>query len=303
MQARAPQWLLMFCGGWTLFTLVNVTWQPLTAFQLALIWAGYAFLAPRGLPQRKLWEAKLWEAIQREGVKLAGAMYSKTVSTSLQMAIDAQPKAALVEPIAPAAAQDQKSRLNKALIFQIFMWIFAANVLIHLIPFNYSFDISVDQIARSFGSTLAIFVISLIGLLFRPNQTLGVALIAILIAPVCILIDRAHDPVAPRYFRELLYPDDKANGDLGPNSKVERSDTASADTLPASPNDVGTVPEQGLMSTATASTAANTITGDRSADAEYQRHLDQYLAANPATNPHIFDTSDIPAVEATKAQD
>jgi hypothetical protein len=220
MRARAPEWLLMFCAGWTLFTLVNVTWQPLMVFQLALIWGGYAFLAPRGLPQRKLWEAKLWESMPNKGIAPAGAIYPEPRSQPQQAATDAQPKTALAEPIAPAAAEDRKSRLNKTLIAQIFLWIFATNVLVHLIPFKYKFDISLDQIARSFGSTLAIFVISLIGLIFQSNRTLGVALIAILIAPVCILVDRAHDPVAPRYFRELLYPGgvplDTAQSDMLP---------------------------------------------------------------------------------------
>lgn len=230
MRARAPQWLLMFCGGWTLFTLLNVTWQPLMVFQLALIWGGYAFIAPGGVSQQKFWKSDFWEAWldQIAGLKPAGAMYSETQSTPPQMAIDAQPKTALVEPIVPAAAQNRKSGLNKTLIFQMFLWLFAANVLIHLIPFNYNFDISVDQIARSFGNTLAIFVISMIGIFFRHNRTLGVAFVAILIAPLCILIDRAHDPVAPRYFRELLYPHSAPLG------------TAEPEVLPPAADVIGT---------------------------------------------------------------
>ena len=76
MQARMPQWLLMFCGGWTLFTLLNVTWQPLMVFQLALIWGGYAFLAPKGLPQRKP-----WELIGREAMRSARAIYPEKSGT------------------------------------------------------------------------------------------------------------------------------------------------------------------------------------------------------------------------------
>ena len=230
MQARAPQWLLMFCGGWTLFTLVNVTWQPLMAFQLALIWGGYTFLSPKGLPQRKFWEPDLWEALldQAAGIKPARVGDTEQRPASLQVAAYTQQNTSSAESSAPMGALERKRRLNKMLIAKIFVWILAANILIHLIPFNYSFDLSIDQFAKSIGNTLAIFVISLIGLTFRSNKTLGVAVIALLATPICILVARAHDPVAPRYFRELLYPNGMPLG------------TAQPDMLQATADDIGT---------------------------------------------------------------
>ena len=204
MRARAPQWLLMFCGAWTLFTLLNVSWQPLMAFQLALIWGGYAFLAPRDLSQHKFWKSRWWQSIRREGMVLKRPTYLEHGSApSLTAAYDHVRSA---EGDYSSLTESRPHRpLNKSLIADIFIVISILNLIIHLYPFNYNNTLMADEIARSLGVTVAIFLFSLIGLTFRPSKTFGMSAIAILIAPVAILADRAHDPIAPPYFRELLH--------------------------------------------------------------------------------------------------
>lgn len=152
--------------------------------------------------------------------------------TPLETTIYVQPKAASTEFSDPIAAKNKKLRLNKVFIFQIFIWILAINVLIHILQFNYNSILVGDEIARAFGSTLGIFLISLVGLFFKPNKTLAVAFIAILMTPISILIDRANDPVAPPYFRELLYPDSTANGEPVSELNAVQVDTTQSDTLP-----------------------------------------------------------------------
>lgn len=101
MRGRAPQWLLMLCCGWTLFTLLNVTWQPLMVFQIALIWGGYAFLAPQGLSQRKLWKSGSLEAVQNEVMNRAKGIHLDSASTPVQTAIHSHRSFGAAEPNIP----------------------------------------------------------------------------------------------------------------------------------------------------------------------------------------------------------
>ena len=114
MRTRAPQWLLMFCGGWTLFTLFNVSWEPLMAFQLALIWGGYAFLAPRDLPQHKLWKSKLWQSIQREGMILKRQMQPEAASIPPVTATYDQPETAEADHQALAEVREGRQFHRRA---------------------------------------------------------------------------------------------------------------------------------------------------------------------------------------------
>ena len=241
MRARAPEWLLMSCGGWTLFTLLNVTWQPLMAFQLALVWGGYAFLAPKALPQRKFWEAKFWnsmpwDAAKSHGINFVQVINSGSPSIPPPMNMDEQQTDVSPERSSSRTTEEKRRPLNKLFITQLFIWIFSINVLIHLIPFNYSQAIVIDQVARSAGSTLAIFVISLIGLIFTPNQTIGMTSIAILISPLAIVADRANDPLALQYFRELLYPDGMSQIAAQSNMDPATTDGISIDQIPVEPD-------------------------------------------------------------------
>ena len=182
------------------------------AFQLALIWGGYAFLAPRDLPQHKLWKSKLWQSIQREGMILKRQMQPEAASIPPVTATYDQPETAEADHQALAEVREGR-RLNKKIIAHVFIVITILNISVHLVPFNYSPTLVTEQIARSIGVTIAIYIASLIGLTFKPSKTLGMAAIAILIAPVMILADRAHDPLAPRYFRDLFYPNDDVVSD------------------------------------------------------------------------------------------
>jgi len=295
MRARAPKWLLMFCGGWTLFTLLNVTWQPLMVFQLALIWGGYAFLAPHGLRQRKFWKANLWEAVQNqsEAMELAQMPHPETRPTPSTASL-AQPMAASAESKSPALTENPKRRgLNKAIIAQMFVVILAINIAAHLYPFDYSSDLAIDEISRSIGVTLAIFTVSLAGLLFRPSKTFGMALIAILVAPIMILVDRSNDPIAPHDFRELLRPNENAGTDAALPETGQVGEDAANNFANAPVND-GSMAEQEV--------ADPVVKGANSGGSEYQRYLDQFIKADPVLSPETYDTSDMPATKAANAE-
>lgn len=296
MRSRAPQWLLMFCGGWTLFTLLNVTWQPLMVFQLALIWGGYAFLAPQGLRQRKFWKANLWEAVQNqsEAMKPAQMPHPEPRPTPST--------ASRVQPIAVSAGSKsstttenpKRRRLNKTLIAQVFIVILAINIAAHLYPFNYDSDLAVSEISRSFGVTLAIFTVSLFGLLFRPSKTLGMTLIAILIAPVMIWADRLNDPIAPQDFRELLHSTESV-GEEATSPEAGQGGYGTANNFASVPavND-GSVTEQEV--------ADSLETNASKGGSDYQRYLDQFIKADPILSPETYDTSDMPATKAANAE-
>ena len=221
MQARMPQWLLMFCSGWTLFTLLNVTWQPLMVFQLALIWGGYAFLAPKGLPQRKP-----WELIGRKAMRSARAIYPEKSAT---MTYD-QPQINLAKSNGASNQEYRKSpRTNKSVTIPVFLLIFIISCIIHLMPFNYSQALAQDQIARATGGMIIIFIVYRLGLLFYPNKTFGVIIVAVIFSPFAILLDRANDPIAPTYFHDLIYPrlsrqdEVMKSGALQANENLEQS--------------------------------------------------------------------------------
>lgn len=296
MRARAPQWLLMFCGGWTLFTLLSVTWQPLIVFQLALIWGGYAFFSPKGLSQKKFWETDLWEAWLDQGAGLK----------PVQMPRRAQP-----QPSAPATDQNQavreaaginpststgnskRRRLNKHFIVRVFIVIVAINIVVHLYPFDYNSTLALDQIARAVGTTVAIFLVSLVGLLFRPNKTFGMAAIAILAAPWMILLDRANDPIAPQVFRDFLDPTGSKRLDvLSPDTAQSDEETANNfEYVPVNVEGVGEHED------------ADPVYGNaENGGPEYQRHLDLFIKADPILSPETYDTSDMPATKAANAE-
>lgn len=307
MRARAPQWLLMFCGGWTLFTLLNVAWQPLIVFQLALIWGGYAFFAPKGLSQRKFWESDLWEAWldQSAGLKPVQMPCPAKPLPSTPATDQEQAMREAVGTNPPASYESSKRRrLNKSFIAQIFIVILAINIVVHLYPFDYSSILAMDEIARAFGTTVAIFLVSLVGLLFRPSKTFGVATIAILAAPVMILLDRANDPIAPQIFRELLYSNSKNQNvtltpDAGRDSMVPAANVAAVDEHGGDEIDESTLGvASGREGTAASIAGEEAVKGQNS---EYRRMLNNALAANPLTNPSIFDTSDMPLTKAANA--
>lgn len=280
MLVRAPQWLLMFCSGWTLFTLVNVTWQPLMVFQLALIWGGYAFLAPRGLPQRTFWKSSFWESMQHTGMKPARVIHPEPQSLSLQPMSYSQPNMASARSNQAApTVKRQRPRTSKKTVSLVFATILVISIFVHLMPFNYNSIIAQDEIARAVGGLIALFIISRLGLLYRPNPTLGVILIAVVLAPVIILLDRSSDPVAPRYFRDLLHLNQTGQ------SNIPLPDTRTQNVkLPVSNTDDPAEQNNG------------------EADTDYRRLLNKFLAADPATNPDFYHQPSTPEQKRLEQQ-
>lgn len=187
----------------------------------------------------------------------------------------------------------KRRRLNKTIIAQVFIVILAINIAAHLYPFNYSSDLVFDEISRSFGVTFAVFTVSLFGLLFRPSKTFGMALIAILIAPVMIWADRLNDPIAPQDFREFLHPTESVGEEATSPEAGQRGDGTANNFASAPVNDGSMI--GGEVADPVGENANN-------GGSDYQRYLDQFIKADPILSPETYDTSDMPATRAANAE-
>jgi hypothetical protein len=192
-----------------------------------------------------------------------------------------------------STGSSKRPRLNKSFIAQIFIVILAINIVVHLYPFDYSSILAMDEIARAFGTTVAIFLVSLVGLLFRPSKTFGVATIAILAAPVMILLDRANDPIAPQIFRDVLDPTASKWLDVLPPDTGQR-DEETANDFQSAPANVESVAKQD---------GVDPVYGNAEhGGSDYQRYLDLFTKADPILSPETYDTSDMPATKAANAE-
>lgn len=194
--------------------------------------------------------------------------------------------------------------INKTFITQLFAIILAINITVHLYPFNYPSILVTDEIARAIGSTLGIFLLALIGRFFKPSKTFGMALIAILVTPFAILVDRANDPVAPREFRELFRSSDDMEIGL-PLPDGGEGDMPMTDSGAISLQYDGNVTQQDSVNTGPASTSAPAYPASENANdgpSDYQRNLDLYIKADPILSPETYETSDMPATKAANAE-